>query len=324
VGRKYAVATTSGTTALFIALKSLNLKPDDEVIVPDLTFVASPNSVEMAGSKVSLVDIKKEDLCLDLDKTQKIASQKTKAIMPVDFNGRAPDLVLLKEYAKKNDFFIIEDACHTIGSFFNGKHMGYYSDVGVFSFATPKIITTGQGGMLVTDNKELFERFRMIKDFGRDMEKKHNMKNAFDHVMVGYNFKFTEFQAAVGIAQMKKLEKRIDHKKHMFKIYQENLSNLEEIEFINTDLKDIVPWFNDVLFQNSNIRNKVIEDLKKSGIGTRIIYPPIHSLTPYSKISGDFEVTNEISERGLWLPSSSFLNDEDILRVCNEIKNSVK
>ena len=321
VGRKYAVATTSGTTALCIAAQGIGLKNDDEVIVPDLTFVASPNSIILAGAKVGLVDVNKKDLCLDLEKTKKLVSKKTKAIMPVDFNGRAPDLVELKEFAEKSGIAIIEDSCHGIGSFHAGKHTGCYSNVGIFSFSTPKIITTGQGGMLVTDDKELYEKFKMIKDFGRDIDKKHEMENAFDHIEMGYNFKFTEFQAAVGIAQMKKLPGRIEHNKNMFKTYRENLSGISDIEFVDIDLKTSVPWFADILLSNEKIRQELIEHLNKFGIGTRKFYPPVHKLLPYQNIEGDFGVSNEISKRGLWLPSSSFLTDENINRICDTIKN---
>ena len=321
VGRKYAVATTSGTVALSIAIQGLGLEKENEVIIPDLTFVASPNSVILAGSKVSLVDIQKDNLCLDIEKTKQKVSDKTKAIMPVDFNGRAPDLISLKEFAEKSDLFIIEDSCHGIGSCYGGKHTGCYSDVGIFSFSTPKIITTGQGGMLVTDNEELYEKFRMIKDFGRDVDKKHQMENAFDHVEMGYNFKFTEFQAAVGIAHMKKLPQRVEHNKKMFQLYKENLASIPEIEFVDLDLKTSVPWFVDILLPNEKIRQGLVEHLKQSGIGTRKFYPPIHKLLPYQSIDGDFSNTDEVSERGLWLPSSSFLLDEDILRVCDSIKS---
>ena len=227
----------------------------------------------------------------------------------------------MKEFAEKSGLFIIEDSCHGIGSFYGGKHTGCYSDVGIFSFSTPKIITTGQGGMLVTDNEELYEKFRMIKDFGRDVDKKHQMENAFDHVEMGYNFKFTEFQAAVGIAQMKKLSQRIEHNKKMFQLYRENLSGISEIEFVDLDLKTSVPWFVDILLPNEKIRQGLVEHLNQSGIGTRKFYPPIHKLLPYQNIGGDFQNTDEVSERGLWLPSSSFLLDEDILRVCDAIKN---
>jgi perosamine synthetase len=319
VGRKYAVATNSGTIALCIAAQGLGLSNNDEVVVPDFTFVASPNSIILAGSKVRLVDINKKDLCLDLEKTKKLVSKKIKAIMPVDFNGRAPDLVELKEFAESSNIAIIEDSCHGIGSFHAGKHHGCYSDVGIFSFST-KIITTGQGGMLVTDDKELYEKFKRIKDFGRDTDKKHQMENPFDHTEMGYNFKFTEFQAAVGIAQMKKLPERVEHNKKMFQTYLENLSDIPEIEFVDIDLKTSVPWFSDILLPNEKIRQELIEHLNKFGIQTRKFYPPIHKLPPYQNVDGDFEITNEISERGLWLPSSSFLTDEDINRVCKTIR----
>ena len=321
VGRKYAVATTSGTVALCIAIQGLGLKKEDEVIVPDLTFVASSNSVILAGSKVSLVDIQKDNLCLDIEKTKQNVSEKTKAIMPVDYNGRVPDLISLNEFAEKSSLSIIEDSCHGIGSFYAGKHAGCYSDVGIFSFSTPKIITTGQGGMLVTDSKELYEKFKMIKDFGRDLDKKHQMDHVYEHSEMGYNFKFTEFQAAVGIAQMKKLPQRIEHNKKMFQLYRENLSGISEIEFVDLDLKTSVPWFVDILLPNEKIRQGLVEHLNQSGIGTRKFYPPIHKLLPYQNIGGDFRNTDEVSERGLWLPSSSFLLDEDILRVCDTIKN---
>jgi len=281
VGRKYAVATTSGTVALYIAIKALDIKQDEEVIIPDLTFVASPNSVIMAGGKVSLVDIDQKNLGLDIDKTKNLVSTKTRGIMPVDFNGRSPDLVSLKEFTEKNNLFLVEDACHTIGSFYNNRHMGYYSDVGIFSFSTPKIITTGQGGILVTDDKELYEKFRMIKDFGRDVDKKHEMKKAFDHIEIGFNFKFTEFQAAIGIAQMKKLPKRVNHKKRMFEIYQENLSNVKGVEFLETDLKSVIPWYNDILLPNKEIRDKLIDHLSQNNVQSRMVYPPIHMLKPY-------------------------------------------
>ena len=320
VGQKYAVVTTSGTAALFLALKALDLEKEDEVIIPDLTFVACPNSVVMAGGKVSLVDIKKNNLCLDLGKTEGLVSEKTKGIMPVDFNGRSPDLLSLKESAKKRDLFIVEDACHTIGSFYNGRHMGYFSDIGIFSLSTPKIITTGQGGILATNNKELYEKIRMLKDFGRDVDKKHNMINAFDHVIIGYNFKFTEFQAAIGIAQMKKLPARIEHKKRMYRLYVENLSKVNGIEFIDTDLRHVVPWFNDILLPNQKIRDGLIKHLSSAGIGSRMFYPPVHKLVPYADTIGSFSNSDDISERGVWLPSSSFLTDEDIIRSCNEIK----
>jgi perosamine synthetase len=324
VGSKYASVVTSGTVALYIGLKALGIKWNDEVIVPDLTFVASPNSVEMNGGKTKLIDIESRSLNLDLSKINSLITKKTKAIMPVDFNGRSTDIEQLKEFSQKKNLFLIEDACHAIGSYYKKKHMGTLSDIGVFSFSTPKIITTGQGGMIVTNDKKLYERCLSIKDFGRDTKAKKNMRKAFQHTSIGYNFKFTEFQAAVGIAQLKKLKDRMKHKKNMFKIYRDSLSNVKNIDFVETNLKMITPWMIDILLKSEKQKNCLIEFMKKRNIETRIFYPAIHNLIPYRQSDKKYPVSSDISKRGLWLPSSVSLKRNQIERICNEIKNFFK
>jgi len=321
VGSKYSVLFTSGTAALYIGLKALDVGIGDEVIVPDLTFVASPNSVEMTGAKPVLVDIESTSLNLDISKLQHLVSKKTKAIMPVDFNGRSTDISELREFAQKNNLMLIEDACHAIGSYYNNKHMGTLSQVGVFSFSTPKIITTGQGGMIVTNDKKIYEKCLSLKDFGRDTSAKKNMRKAFEHKTIGYNFKFTEFQAAVGIAQMRKLRKRMSHKKNMLKLYMKLLSNLPSIEFIDTDLNKITPWMIDILLKSKKQKDALIEFLKKKNIETRIFYPALHTLPPYLANNKKYKISTDIAERGLWLPSSVSLSEKQIKRICGEINN---
>lgn len=319
VGCKYAIAVTSGTIALFIGLKAMEIGYRDQVIVPDLTFVASPNSVELTGAKSILVDIEYESLNIDLKKMKEKVTKKTKALMPVHFNGRSTDMIKLSEFASKNDLLVIEDACHAIGSFYHKKHLGTYGDVGVFSFSTPKIITTGQGGMIVTNNKQIYDRCMSIKDFGREAGVKKDMRKAFDHSTIGYNFKFTEFQAAVGLSQLRKLERRIIKKKHMFKKYKELLSNLENIEFIETDLNETTPWMADILIKTKNQKDKLIKYLEKKKIQTRIFYPPIHRLLPYKESDKKYKITSDISDRGIWLPSSVSITDNQIEYVSREI-----
>lgn len=321
VGCKYACVVTSGTSALSLALKSQNIKKDDEVIVPDFTFVASPNSIEMIGAKPVLVDIETESLNLDLEKVVKLISKKTKAIMPVDFNGRSTDMIKLKKIANEYNLILIEDACHAIGCYHNSKHMGNLSDVSAFSFSTPKIITTGQGGMITTNNRKTYERCLELKDFGRSRDKKANMMTSFDHNSIGYNFKFTEFQAAIGIAQMKKLDERILKKKETFNMYRELLSNISKVEFIDTDLKRITPWMVDIILKNKKNRTNLINFLKKRNIETRIYYPPIHRLPPYKKKDTLYKITSSISDRGLWLPSSITITEKQIHAVCKSIKD---
>ena len=317
---KYACAITSGTVGLYLGLLAMNIKKNDQVIVPDLTFVASPNAVEGMGAKPVLCDIEKDTLNLDLEKIEKKITKKTKAIMIVNFNGRTTNMKHLNEIAKKYDLKLIEDAAHSLGSYYKNTHQGTNSDVGVFSFSTPKIITTGQGGMIVTNNKNIYEKCLSLKDFGRESGAKKDMKKSFMHETIGYNFKFTEFQAAVGIAQMKKLKSRIKRKKEMFKMYKEFLSQVKEIEFIDTDIKKITPWMMDILFNKNRIREKTINYLAKNNIGTRIFYPPIHSLTPYRSNNKKFMISTDISKRGLWMPSSITLTDNQLEYAVNLLK----
>jgi len=324
IGSKYSCAVTSGTAGLYLALKAVGIGSGDEVIVPALTFIASPNSIEATGAKPILIDIESQSLNLDLQKLSHKITKKTKAIMPVNFNGRSTNYDLLCEFANKHSLMLIEDAAHSLGCYYQNKHQGTLSDMSIFSFSTPKIITTGQGGMIVTNNKKLFERCLQLKDFGRDFGKKKNMRKAFEHSTIGYNYKFTEFQAAVGIAQMKKLEKRIRKKRKTYKKYVELLSKINQIDFIQTDLKKITPWMVDILLQSKITREKLIKYLEQRNIETRIFYPSIHKLPPYRENNKKYPVSTNISDRGLWLPSSVTIKDEEIDLISRKIREFFK
>jgi len=320
-GSKYACAVTSGTAGLFLALNAMGIKNKNEVIVPDLTFIASPNAVDANHAKSVLVDIENKTLNLDLNLIEEKITKNTKAIMNVNFNGRTTNMNSLKKLAKKHNIQLIEDAAHSLGSYYQKKHQGTISDIAVFSFSTPKIITTGQGGMIITNNKKLYERCMELKDFGRKIGAKKNMLSAFNHETIGYNFKFTEFQSAIGISQMKKLPNRIKIKKNMYKVYHDLLSKLEKIDFIETDLTKTTPWMIDIILENEKTRNQIIKFLEKKNIETRIFYPPIHKLKPYSQSNAKFKVSTNISQRGLWLPSSVNLTDEKIEFICSNVKD---
>jgi perosamine synthetase len=314
IGSKYVSVVNNGTVSLAIAIMALGIGKDDEVIVPDYTMIASANAVVLAGATPVLVDIDPKNLCLDLNFTEKAITPKTKAIMLVTINGRYPEMEKFIELTKENHLFLIEDAAQSLGSRYKGKHLGTFGDIGSFSFSTPKIITTGQGGALVTDNEEFYQRILKIKDFGRT-------KSGVDcHETIGYNFKFTDLQAVIGIEQMKKLDWRIKRKKEMYKLYRDLLKSIEEVEFINTNLEDVSPWFIDILVDEGK-RTDLISFLDEKGVGTRPFYPAIHTQPPYSHIKSDFSNSESISKRGLWLPSSSFLKDEDINYICKIIKD---
>lgn len=313
VGAKYVSAVNNGTVSLITALLALGIGKDDEVIVPDFTMIASANAVVLVGAKPVLVDIDVKHLCLDLEKTRKAITPKTKAIMLVTLNGRYPEMEKFVVLAKEHNLFLIEDAAQSLGSKYKGKHLGNFGIIGSFSFSSPKIITTGQGGALVCDNEELYRKILKIKDFGRPQA------GVDYHEVLGGNFKFTDLQAVIGIEQMKKLAWRVLRKKEMYKLYRELLAEVEEIKFIETDLENTSPWFIDILLPAEK-RDALAKFLAGKGIGTRPFYPAIHTQPPYAWVRGEFKNSEDISRQGLWLPSSSFLKDEEIRYVCGAIK----
>ena len=310
VGTKYCCVLSNGTVTLFTALMALGVGPGDEVIVPDFTMIASANAVVLAGAKPVFVDISLSNLCLDLNLVEQVITPHTKAIILVSLNGRSPDMYQAVELAEQHGLYLIEDAAQSLGSTYKGQHLGTFGCVGSFSFSAPKVITTGQGGALVTDDAELADSIRKIKDFGR------RQSGVDFYETLGYNFKFTDLQAVVGIEQMKKLSWRVERKKEMFALYQSELADVPQVKFIETNLEDTSPWFIDILVPEPL---SLATFLKERGIGTRPFYPPLHSQPPY-RVNGVFPVSDYVSAHGLWLPSSSFLSDEEIVRICGDIK----
>ncbi len=308
VGSQHAFILTNGTLSLFTALAALGIGPGDEVIVPDYTMIATANAVVLAGAKPVFVDVELCTLCLDLDQVEAAITGRTRAIMLVSINGRAPDMRRTQELAQKHHLYLIEDAAQSLGSRWQGKHLGTFGVIGSFSFSTPKIITTGQGGALVTDDDELAGCIRRIRDFGRQ-------RSGVDfHESIGYNFKFTDLQAVIGIEQMKKLDWRVQRKKEIFACYRERLANIEQVQFLPTG-PEVPPWFIDVLVPDpAGLRVHLAE----KGIGTRPFYPVIHSQPAYA-LTGSFPNAEYAAAHGLWLPSSSFLTDEQIGFICSEI-----
>ncbi|MDD5050827.1 MAG: DegT/DnrJ/EryC1/StrS family aminotransferase [Candidatus Pacebacteria bacterium] len=312
VGSKYCLTAPNGTLTLVMALIACGVGPEDEVIVPDMTMVATANAVKLAGAEVVFADVERENLCLSLETILPKVTKKTRAIMLVTFNGRYPaHLGKIVQFCKEKKIWLIEDAAQSLGSYKGGKHLGTFGDIGSFSFSVPKIISTGQGGALVTNDASLYKKLKLIKDFGRE-------SGGSDHYLsVGWNFKFTDLQAVVGLEQMKKLPWRINRKKEIYRLYQEKLKKCSGISLIETNLEDTVPWFVDILVSDKK-RGALIEFLKKHDIGSRPGYPALHSEPAY-RYKGSFPTTEKIAEELLWLPSSSKLTDEEIEKVTDTI-----
>ena len=309
---EYCFITSNGTVSLTTALWCCGVRAGDEVLVPDFTMVATANSAVILGAEVKFVDIDRRTLCMDFNKMKEAISEKTKAVMLVTINGRYPENIeKFVEYCRERNIWVIEDAAQSLGSKYNGKHLGTFGDIGSFSFSMPKIITTGQGGALITNNPELAEKISKARDFGRE-------KPGADHYLTqGWNFKFSDLQAVVGIEQMKKLEKRVARKKEIGKLYFELLKDVKEVELIPTNFENTSPWFFDILVEDrENLKNY----LKENGIGTREFYPALHSEPVFNRANENYPVAKEVGEKGLWLPSAVQLTDEQVEFICQKIK----
>lgn len=312
-GSKHCIVVNNGTVSLTLAAIACGIEVGDEVIVPNYTMIASPNSISMIGARPIFVDVEPETLCLDLEKVKESITNKTKAIILVSANGRYPKAGIdeFVKFSKDNNLILIEDSAQSLGSHYPDKcHMGTKGIVGSFSFSTPKIITTGQGGALITDDDIIAGKLRKLKDFGRS-------GGGNDvHDSIGFNFKFTELQAVIGIEQMKKLPWRVQRKKEMFELYQKELSGISQVSFFHQDLINTTPWFIDVLVED---RDNLQVFLKLNNIGSRIMYPPINRQEAY-KVPGEHHVSNMVGENGIWLPSAAQLTDLQIKYICDKIR----
>ena len=314
LGAKYAVTTTSGTISIFLALKAAGIKEGDEVIVPNLTFPATANAVKLSGAKPILVDVNDNNLLINEKNLLKKINKKTKAIIPVHVSGRGSNIKEILKIAKNKKLFVIEDAAEAFMSKKDHKYLGTFGDLGCFSFAPNKIITTGQGGVVVTNNKLFYQNLCELKDQGRvgpttGGEDKYNS--------VGYNFKYTNLQAAIGLNQLRTIKQRVNILKNHYKFYKKNLIQNKKLRLIGFDLKNgELPLLTDVYSSN---RNKLFNHLKKKKIFCRYFWHPLNTCKPYRQSFFYLKNSEKLRGKLMWLPSSLNLKKKDLLKICNFI-----
>jgi len=314
---KFAIAVPSATSAMFLSLKALGVGYGDEVIVPDITFIATANAVEMSGAKPILADINPKNLTISIESINESITSKTKAIIPVHVTGRGADMNPILEIAKKNDLHIVEDAAEALTSKYSGKFLGTFGDTGCFSFSPHKTITTGQGGMIVTDNEETYLRLIELKDQGRPIR---GTGGDDTHKSIGYNFKYTDLQAAVGLGQLHYLRERIKTIKRINKIYTEELSGTDQINFFKFKSEEVPQW-TDI---HTDIREDLSNHLNSQNMETRNYWFPIHTQKPYKQNDKKFPNSLKMSKTSLWLPSAYTLSDEDVMTVSSNIRKFLK
>lgn len=309
-GARHCILTTSGSAGLVMGLWALGVRAGDEVIVPDLTMAATASSVVFLGAKPVFAEIERASLTLCPTSLAQTISPKTRAVIHVSLNGRAGSLDAVKRICASRNLPLLEDAAQAMGSFHNGIHLGLHGACGVFSFSSPKIISTGQGGAIVTNDDELALSLRRLKNFGRES----GGADVYDNL--GFNFKFTDLQATVGLAQMPRLKERMALKKRMWAEYLAQLEGVTGLEVLPMNLETTSPWFMEIV---ADRRQELITHLKELGIGARPIYPALHSERAFCA-EGEFPISSWAAASGLWLPSSFSLSPSQLTRICSAIR----
>lgn len=322
---KYAVSVANGTVALHLALVAMGIKKGDEVIVPDLTFIASANAVYYTGATPVLVDVEKETWNLDPDEIEKHITPQTKAIMPVHLYGHPANMLEILRVARKYKLLIIEDAAEAHGAEVNleykgkkrnWKKVGSIGKAGIFSFYGNKIITTGEGGMVVTDDKDLADNMRILRDHGQNLQKRYY------HEVIGFNYRMTNMQAAVGLAQLERVEMFLEQKNKIAAYYDKHLENIPGITLPPKKYwAKSVYWMYSILIDKPFrlTRNELMKVLAQNNIETRPFFYPIHDMPPY-KSSIIYPKSSYLSTHGINLPSSVLLTSQKLKRIVDVIR----
>lgn len=319
IGVKHAIAVNNGTAACHLAMVALGIGPGDEVIIPAVTFIATANAITYCGGKPVLCDIARDSWNIDSYLIESLITEKTKAIMPVHLYGVPANMFEINKIAKKYNLAVVEDACEALGAEikdtkFSNKYAGSFSDISVFSFFGNKTITAGEGGMVCTDNDYLAELVRLYKGQGQGQKR-------YYHEVVGYNYRMTNIQAALGLAQLERIDEILKEKARIYEVYYSHLNNLWPVsDFLNTQLCEPGDIPSDWLFSYlTEDRDELIIRLRDNEIDSRPVFYPINKMPPYSDLN-DCPIANFVSERGLSLPSYPELTDSEINRIIGVIR----
>lgn len=319
VGSRHAVAVTSGTTAIFLALVAAGVRAGDEVVVPDITFIATANAVQLAGGTPVLADVDERTLTLDPDAFERAITPRTRAVIPVHVSGRAADMAAIAAVAQKHGIAVVEDAAEAFISRVDGRALGTIGMAGCLSFSPNKSITTGQGGIVLTDDDEVAERLRALKDQGRPVK---GTGGDDVHPTVGFNFKFTNLQAAIGLAQLRVLDERLERQRRIYSIYAKALADTTGIRLAGFDLaRGETPLWTDAVVER---RDDLDRWLSNRGMGCRRFWFPIHTQAPYRQGDADFPIATRVAPQALWLPSAFTITDDDVATVCESIVSFLK
>lgn len=325
---EYGVAVCNGTVSLHLALAALGIKEGDEVIIPSFTMIASAFAVCYTGAKPVFIDADKDTWNIDVTKIEEKITSKTKAIMPVHIFGNPCNMDEIARIGGKYNLFIVEDAAEAHGATYKDKKVGSFSDIASFSFFANKNLTTGEGGMVVTNNKEYYDKCRCLKNMSFSLD----APRVYQHDFIGFNYRMSNIHAAIGLAQVEKANEYRNMRIMNNRLYREFLKDIDGIAF-QTDEKDAINvcWMNAILLEPKKYgrtKEELIEYLKENGVDTRLLFTGMHkqkSLKDFGcDMRGEYPVTDSLTQNGLYLPSASSLEVEQIQYVCKLIKEFAK
>ena len=315
-GVKHAIVTSSCTTALHLSLKAMDIGSGDEVICPCLTFIAPANMVILSGAKLVLVDIDNKSFTIDFNLLEEKISKNTKAIVVVHQFGHAAHMDELITIARKYNLKIIEDNAESIGARYKGKLLGTFGDIATYSFFGNKIITSGEGGAILTNNQEVAIKCRELRDHGMSHKKKYH------HIDIGYNYRMTNMQAAIGLAQMEKLDEILALRKKQMDFYYKELIKVNGIKLREfAEWCEPVHWMITITLDNSYDRDEFLLCMKDNGIECRQMINPVHHAEQFvNQFKNEFPVASKISAQSVHLPSGLNVTEEQIRIISKTIK----
>ena len=301
---KHGIAVSNGTVAIHLALKALGIGEGDEVIVPDFTFAAPVNAIIHANAKPVIVDIDRESWCISPKEIEKVINKRTKAILPVHIYGQPCNMDAITAIAKKNSLFIIEDCAEAHGAMYDGKKVGSFGDISCFSFFANKVITTGEGGMCLTNNDELNDKMRTLRDHGMSRSKK------YWHEVVGFNYRMTNLQAAIGVAQLERINSILDFRRNIEDKYQDKLRSIPGISFQHDlEQSNRITWLVCAIMNN---RDTVLDALKECKIDVRPFFYSLGTMDIYKEYLVSNSVSKEISAKGISFPTNNLISDIEL------------
>ena len=315
-GSKHAVATNNGTTALHLILAALNIGPGDEVIVPVLTYIATANAVRYCGAEPVFVDVEPDTMNMDPRLFEAAITPRTRAVIPVDLYGHPADMVAITRIADRHGLAVVEDSAEAHGAEIRGERVGSFGLATAFSFFGNKIITTGEGGAVTTDDDAFAARLRLLRGQGMDLARRYWFTD------VGFNYRMTNIAAAIGLAQLERFEESLTRRDLIAKQYDDLLGNVPRLALPGKRPEvRRVNWLYTVTIEGGSVeqRDRLIRDLAADGIETRPVFHPLHHLPPYLQPDVSYPVAERLGATGISLPTHLGLTEGDIKKVCDAL-----